>query len=130
MKDEAGGKSIQEFVGLRAKLYSYKLYEEPTEYKKCKGIKRIVVEHRITHEDYKNCLLSGEQQMVKMNLIRSHHHNLNSEEVNKISLSANDDKRVLLKNTHDTLAYGHWRMDTGVVLRVEQGEQGEQYSFV
>ena len=27
MKDEAGGRIIEEFVGLRAKLYSYKMFE-------------------------------------------------------------------------------------------------------
>ena len=40
MKDEAGGKIIEEFVGLRAKLYSYKMLEGKGE-KKCKGIKRL-----------------------------------------------------------------------------------------
>ena len=34
-KDEAGGKVIDEFVGLRAKLYSYKMFEGE-ESKKCK----------------------------------------------------------------------------------------------
>ena len=52
-KDEAGGKQIEEFVGLRAKLYSYKLHEK--EHKKCKGVKRNVVAKSITHENYKNC---------------------------------------------------------------------------
>ena len=37
-KDEAGGKVIDEFVGLRAKLYSYKMFEGE-ESKKCKGVK-------------------------------------------------------------------------------------------
>ena len=37
-KDEAGGKVIDEFVGLRAKLYSYKM-QEGEESKKCKGVK-------------------------------------------------------------------------------------------
>ena len=37
-KDEGGGKVIDEFVGLRAKLYSYKM-QEGEENKKCKGVK-------------------------------------------------------------------------------------------
>ena len=41
-KDEAGGKIIDEFVGLRAKLYSYKMLEGE-ESKKCKGVKKLVV---------------------------------------------------------------------------------------
>ena len=38
-KDEAGGKIIDEFMGLRAKLYSYKMFEGK-ESKKCKGVKQ------------------------------------------------------------------------------------------
>ena len=53
-KDEACGKQIEEFVGLRSKLYSYKLAGE--EHKKCKGVKKNVVKKTITHEDYYNCL--------------------------------------------------------------------------
>jgi len=37
MKDELGGKIMTEFIGLRAKLYSYKMLDEK-ETKKCKGI--------------------------------------------------------------------------------------------
>ena len=38
-KDEVAGKCIEEFVGLRAKLYSYKMYDGE-ETKKCKGVKK------------------------------------------------------------------------------------------
>ena len=36
IKDEAGGKQILEFVGVRAKLYSYKMLDG-SEDTKCKG---------------------------------------------------------------------------------------------
>jgi hypothetical protein len=70
-KDEAGSMQIEEFVGLRAKLYSYKMATGKEE-KKCKGVKKAVVKKSITHEDYKNCLLTGEEQLRKMNVIRSY----------------------------------------------------------
>jgi len=41
MKDETGGKIIEELIGLRAKLYSYKI--DLVENKKCKGVKKNVV---------------------------------------------------------------------------------------
>ena len=108
-KDEAAGKIIKEFVGLRAKLYSYKM-EEGKENKKCKGIKKVVVEKSITHEDYKTCLETGKEQLRRQNIIRSYEHVLYTEEVNKIALSAADDKRYLLKDSFDTLAWGHYKI--------------------
>ena len=108
-KDEAKGKNIKEFVGLRAKLYSFKM-EEGKENKKCKGIKKAVVERTIRHEDYKTCLTTGKEQLRRQNIIRSYEHVLYTEEVNKIALSAADDKRYLLKDSFDTLAWGHRRI--------------------
>ena len=108
-KDEAGGKIIDEFVGLRAKLYSYKMFEGK-ESKKCKGVKKSVVKESIMHEDYKNCLFTGKEQLRKMNVIRSHKHDIYTEEVNKIALSPDDDKRYILEGQTDTLALGNYRI--------------------
>ena len=108
-KDEAAGKTIKEFVGLRAKLYSYKM-DEGKENKRCKGIKKAVVKKSITHEDYKTCLTTGKEQLRRQNIIRSYDHVLYTEEVNKIALSAADDKRYLLKDSFDTLAWGHYKI--------------------
>ena len=106
MKDEAGGKIIEEFVGLRAKLYSYKMFEGKEE-KKCKGIKKVVIKKQISFDDYKECLFSGASQMRKMNVIRSHQHEIYSETVNKIALAADDDKRIILDDGVSTLAFGN-----------------------
>ena len=108
-KDEVGGRIIEEFVGLRAKLYSYKMYEGK-ENKRCKGIVKSVVEKSITHEDYKNCLFTGKEQLRKMNVIRSHKHEVYTEEVDKVALNSNDDKRYILKDDTDTLALYHYRI--------------------
>ena len=108
-KDETGGKPIIEFVGLRAKLYSFKM-DEGKENKKCKGIKKGVVEKCISHNDYLTCLITGKEQLRRQNIIRSYGHVLYTEEINKVALSAADDKRYLLKDSFDTLAWGHYRI--------------------
>ena len=109
MKDEAGGKTIKELVGLRAKLYSF-VMDDGGEIKKCKGIKKQVVESSISHEDYKTCLLTGKEQLRKQNILRSYNHEVYTEEVNKIALSALDDKRYILKDGIHTLAWGHYKI--------------------
>ena len=108
-KDEAAGKRIKEFVGLRAKLYSF-IMEDGKENKRCKGVKKQVVESSITHEDYKTCLRTGKEQLRKQNIIRSYEHEVFTEEVNKIALSSIDDKRYILDDGIHTLAWGHHRI--------------------
>ena len=106
-KDEEGGKIISEFVGLRAKNYSYEC--EKKEYKKCKGIKKNVTEKGISFKDYKDCLFNNTQLRRKMNIFRSHKHEVYSEEVNKVALCANDDKRVVREDGINTFAHGHYK---------------------
>ena len=108
-KDEAAGKIIKEFVGLRAKLYSF-IMEDGKENKRCKGVKTQVVKNSITHEDYKTCLKTGKEQLRKQNIIRSYEHEVYTEEVNKIALSAADDKRYILGDGIHTLAWGHYKI--------------------
>ena len=104
-KDEVKGKVIDEFVGLRAKLYSFKMFEGE-ETKKCKGVKKSVVKNSVTHEDYINCLFTEKEQLRKMNVIRSYKHEVYTDTVNKVALSYKDDKRYIPEGQTDTLAFG------------------------
>ena len=94
-KDEAGRKQIVEFVGLRAKLYSYKMLDG-SEDNKCKGVTKNVTKRSIAFDDYRVCLFSRKEQYRKMNVIRSHGHEIYTEEINKIALSSDDDKRIIM----------------------------------
>ena len=55
MKDELDGEITKEFVGLRAKTYSY-LKDNNDEDKKAKGTKKCVIKRKLKFQDYKNCL--------------------------------------------------------------------------
>ncbi|XP_072018277.1 uncharacterized protein [Amphiura filiformis] len=105
-KDEAGGKQITEFVGLRAKLYSYRMHEGKEE-KRCKGVKKAVVERKITFDDYKSCLFDEKPLMRTMNVIRSYKHEVYTETINKVALDPHDGKRKILDDKIHTHAYGY-----------------------
>jgi len=108
MKDEACGMIITEFVGLRPKLYSYKLGGE--DHKKCKGVKKAVVQKSITHEDYVKCLLDKKPLLRSMRIIRSKLHEMHTVEINKVALDCSDDKRKILEDGVNTLALGHYKL--------------------
>ena len=102
-KDEVGGKQISHFVGLRPKLYTFKV-EEKGETRKAKGVKKNVIKKSLSFEDYKKCLFTEGELMKEMNIIRSQNHDIYSMTVNKVALSANDDKRLICENKINTLA--------------------------
>ena len=106
-KDEAAGIPITEFVGLRSKMYSY-LKDNEKEARTAKGIKKVVINKEIKHEDYKNVLLQNKQIHHTMKTIRSSKHQLGSYEINKVSLSCFDDKRYISNDGINSFAYGHY----------------------
>ena len=65
IKDETTGVAIEEFVGLKPKMYSY-LVNDNSEHKKAKGVNRNVVA-TISHNEYKDVLLNNKCLRHSMN---------------------------------------------------------------
>ena len=105
-KDESHGLVVQEFVGLRPKMYSLYFTEKNqiVEKKVTKRTAKNVTKHQIRHECYKQCLFNQEQQMALMKQLRSFQHNIFSINLNKIGLSPYDNKRYILGNGCDSVA--------------------------
>ena len=113
-KDEAGGKQIVEFVGWRAKRYSYKMLDG-SEDKKCKGVAKNVTKRSIQFDDYRECLFSRKEQHRKMSIIRSNCHEIYTEEINKIALSSDNDKRVIMADGIRNISYEHTNFKRNVI---------------
>lgn len=103
-KDEIGGEIIEEFVGLRSKLYCIKTSNRTI--KKAKGVKSCAVRSLGLH-DYQNTLFTGEILRKKNILFKSIKHEIFTHSVNKVALSRNDDKRLIQKNQISTKAWGN-----------------------
>ena len=98
---------MTEFVTLRSKMYACKTGS--SESKKCKGIKKCVVKKTILRfEDYKNCLFGGGPSYRSHLMFRSLTHEVKTLEVNKLVLSRDDDKHIII-NEISSLARGHWK---------------------
>ena len=106
MKDELGGKIITEFVTLRPKTYSY-LTDDGKEDKKAKGTKKCVIKRMIKFNDYKNCLLKDEVILNSQQRFISKKYDVYTEDINKIALSNNYDKRIVLSDKITSYPYGY-----------------------
>ena len=131
MKDELGRKIMTKFVGLRAKTYSY-LMDDNNEDKKAKSTKKCVIKIKLKFGNYKNCLeatqlvnkinyleknkidMDSIKEFIKNNKsilkiqqrFKKERHNVFTEEINKIALSSNDNKRIQSIDLTETYAYG------------------------
>ena len=104
-KDELGGKVMTEFCALRAKAYAYKL-DGDTEKIKVKGTKKCIVKREITFNNYADALFNDEVIIKSQQRFRTDHHKVYTEEVNKIAVSSNDDKRIQTFDKVTTFLYG------------------------
>ena len=104
-KNEIGGKIMTEFCALRAKIYAFKL-DDDTEMKKAKGTKKCIVKRELMLENYKDALFNDKIIIRSQQRFRSYNLKVYTEEVNKITLSSNDDKRTQTYNKVTTFPYG------------------------
>ena len=107
MKDECAGVPIEEFVGLRSKMYS--LLYGGKEKRTAKGITRTC-QRKMKHQHYKDCLFNRKQTVVEGRMILSESHELYTVKKTKIALSPYDDKRYVMEDGHTTLAHGHYKI--------------------
>ena len=106
MKDKLGGKIITEFVSLRPKTYSF-LTDDGKEDKKAKGTKKCVIKKMIKFNDNTKCLLNDEVILNPQQRFISKKHDVYTENINKIALSNNDDKRIVSSNKITSYPYGY-----------------------
>ena len=98
---------ITEFIGLRAKLYTFTNEEDVKPHNKCKGVKKCVAKS-ISIDDYRNTLYNRQSMTINQNGIRSYSHQLFTEKITKVALSSNDDKVYILDNNVGTRNIGHF----------------------
>ena len=104
-KDELGGKAMTEICALRTKAYAYKL-DDDTEHKKAKDTKKCVIKRELMFQNYKDFLFNDEVIIRSQQRFRSYNHKVYTEEVNKIALSSNGDKRIQTFDRVTTYPYG------------------------
>ena len=74
--------------------------------KKAKGTKKSVIKQKLMFENYKDCLFNIKTVQRSQERFKSYYHNMYTEEVNKIALSSNDDKRLQTSDKITTYPYG------------------------
>ena len=105
MKDELGGEIITEFIALRPKTYSYLTDNDKID-KKAKGTKKCIIKKMIKFDDFKKCLLNDKVILKSQQRFISMKH-VYTENVNKIALSNDDDKRIISSDKIMSYPYGY-----------------------
>ena len=62
--------------------------------KKAKGTKKCIIKRRLMFENYEDSLFNDKKILRSQLRFKSDHHDVYTEEVNKIALSSNDEKRL------------------------------------
>ena len=105
MKDEFNGVKIDEIVGLKSNMYSLIACND-IEVSKAKGVNLV-----LKHKEYVDVLFNKNVVRHKMKRIQSKLYQVGTYDLNKIRLSCFDDKRLVLYDGINTLAYFHRNID-------------------
>ena len=79
---------------------------DESEDKKAKGTKKCAIKKETKFNNYKNCQFINEIILKSQQRLKNEAHNVYTEEINKITLSSNDDKRLQTFDKITTYRYG------------------------
>ena len=68
--------------------------DDDNEMRKAKGTKKWIVKREMTFKNYLDSLFNDEIIIKSQQRFRSVHHSVYTEEINKIALSSNNDKKI------------------------------------
>ena len=80
--------------------------DDDTEIKKGKVTKKCIVKRELTFKNYVDSLFNNDVIVKSQQRFKSDYHRVYTEEVNKIALSCNDDKRLQTYDRITTYPYG------------------------
>ena len=92
-------------MDLRPKAYAY-LDDYGNDHKNAKGTKKCVIKQKLMFRNFEECLLNNKNVYRSQERFKSYNHDVYTEEVNKIALSSNDDKRLQTFDRIKTYPYG------------------------
>ena len=101
------GEVIHEVLAMKPKLYVIKIASG--EIKRAKGIQRQAVK-KLSFDDYKRCLFEEDTHIVTTRRLASSNHDIFLYENKKIAITPLEDKRYLLNDGINSLAYGHYKI--------------------
>ena len=96
---------MTEVVALRPKAYAY-LDDGGSKHKKAKGTKKCVIKQKLMFQNFKDCLFNNKNVYRSQQRFKSYNHDVYTEEVIKVALSANDDKWLKTYDGIETYPHG------------------------
>ena len=70
-------------------------------HKKAKETKKCVIKRRLMFKIYKDCLFNEETIFKKQQRFQSYYHDMYTEEINKVTLISNDNKKIQKTNKNN-----------------------------
>ena len=107
IKDEMCSEIINEFIGLKSKLYSID-YGDSKEENKAKGLQKSILKRYINHQHYKEVLKHNKILNVTNRRISSKNHEIQTMKVKKMIFTPFDDKKFILDDGISCLPFGHF----------------------
>ena len=80
--------------------------DDNSEVEKFKGTKKCVIKRDLVFKNYKDCLSNDKIILKSQQRFKSNRHEVYTEEIDKVALSSNDDKRLQTSDRIKTYPYG------------------------